>query len=894
MFRHNQKRFLLAALVLVLLLSLPQISFGARTIRVGYVDINGFLYTNSDGSHTGYLYDLLMECAQSTGRSYSFIRVAAEDCYDLLSTGQVDLCVGVTASVPHRDEFAFTKESVLSAPLALVVPPTSEIGYEDYEQLDGRKIGAYAAGYSDSLLDLLISGKGADMQIVSTYTTQEAMLADLHSGELAAAIINTDIGISGLRIIDRLGERNLLAINLKDGDRTLLTELDDALRELRLSMPGLVEEIKTKYQNPDDDMYPSLTSDELAYIRRGRAIRVSVTAADMLDGNRAVKPIQQVLDEISLKTGLTFSYVVRDNENAALEAVRAGKADIKLGFNHDYAWAQERGVRQTGVYLESTYRAIRKPDVVTINTVAVEEGSYIAFRMEQERRYNLLYYPDTAACIRAVLQDEADAAICWTPDAEQELYELGNHGLVYSDRTEYGGNVSIAVSKMSSYRLLPVLNKTISSIRSQRFRAIALPLVSDVYSDRQNVEARRLTLALILVVLAAAAVVVVLSIWITRKLRNASRQVNARTDYLRAVADEVRRPSQTILGVAAGGMRLNRSDTQQALRNAGDSLSELAAEIDVMNQLDARTFTLAPVPVRPEDMFTRLVEYISQQAETRGINLELKLPKEECPVIMLDEERYRRICFNLMDNALRRTEAGGTIQLSFELERDRQRKNRMLLIASIGDDGAMLSKQFVKRISEDPNQDTERTLGLRLMTTKRIVQAMAGEMSVHQRPNAGMKLRVQVPAELAEPLEIMSLSHGVYGGKGLLAGRNVLLAEENPITAQLLYSLLANEGAHVDLVDNGQQVLDHFLHSAPAYYHAILTDIKLPVLSGLEAARSIRELPRRDGCTVLIVGMRSGAAADDAAKVMNLILPKPIDTARLCRRLNTWLGDEQN
>lgn len=893
MLRKNRTRVLLVLVVLALLVSLPALSFAARTIRIGYVDMNGFLYTNSDGSHTGYLYDLLMECSQSTSRNYSFMRVAAEDCYQLLKDGQVDLVVGVTASVPHREEFTFTKESLLSTPLALVVPPESTIGYEDYEHLNGKRVGAYAAGYSDSLLDILISGKGAEVELVTTYTSQEAMLADLESGQLDAALINTEIGISGVRIVDRLGTRNLLGAALKDGDRTLLTELDDALRELRLSMPGLVEEIVAKYATPDDEMYPSLTGDELSYVRRGRAVKVSVPASHMLDGV-AVKPVQQVLDEISLKTGLTFTFVVRDSENAALEAVRAGKADMMLGFNHDYAWAQARGVRQTGVYLESTYRAIRKPEVVEIDTVAVEEGSYIAFRMEQEKRYNLVYYADAEACIRAVQADEADAAMCWTPDAEQALYELGNHGLVYSDRTEYGGDVSIAVSKMSSYRLLPVLNKTISSIRPQRFRAIALPLVSDVYSERQQLETRRLTLALILTVAAAAALFIALGIWISRRVRNAAMQVNARADYLRAVAVEVRRPSQTILGVAASGGRLNRADTQQALRNAGEDLTQLATEIDVMNQLDARTFTVQPVPVRPEDMFTRLLEQISQQTESRGIQLQVKLPKEECPVIMLDEERYRCIVLSMIDNALRRTEAGGTIQLSFELERDRERKNRMLLIASIGDDGAMLSKQFVKRISEDPNHDTERTLGLRLMTTKRIVQAMAGEMSVHQRPNAGMKLRVQVPAELAEPLEIMSLSHGVYGGKGLLAGRNVLLAEENPITAQLLYSLLVNEGAHVDLVDNGQQVLDRFLQSAPAYYHAILMDLQLPVLSGIEAARSIRDLPRRDGCSVLIVGMRSGTGADDASKVMNLVMPKPIDTAKLCRRLRNWLGEQQN
>ncbi len=884
---------LLAAFVL-LVCCLPTAALGARTIRIGYVDLNGLLYTDGEGNHSGYLYDLLMECSQNTSRSYTFVRVSGGECYNMLLSGQIDLCVGVTTAVPNRDKLAFSKESLLTAPLALVVPPESDIGYEDYSQLSGKRVGVYTAGYSETMLNMLLEQKGAKMELQTGYASMDALLGDLKSGALDAAVMGTDIGITELRIVDKLGERSLLAAALADGDRTLLNELDDALRELRLSMPGLMEDIVDKYKLVDDGLYPSLTLDELQYIRRGRAIRVSVPASDMLDSGTAKKPVEQVLAEIARKTGLTFTYVVRDTENAALEAVRAGKADIMLGFNHDYGWAQARGVRQTAVYLESTYRALRKPEVTNIRTVAVEEGSYIAYRLENDKAYNLVACSSTEACIQAVLNNKADAALCWTPDAEQALYELGDHGLVYSDRTDYGGDVSIAVSKMSSHRLLPVLNKTISSIRASRFRAIALPMVSDVYSDQQQVKTRWLTLALLLVMLAAVVVILALGIWISSRLKNAALQVNARTDYLRTVAEEIRQPSQTILGVAAGGARLTRADSVQALSGAGAELGELAAEIEVMNQLDDRTFELAPVPVRPEDLFSRLIDYIRPQTTNRGIQLDLRLPKEECPVILLDEERYRRVCLNLMDNALRRTDAGGTIQLTFELDRDRTRRDRMLLAVSIGDDGAMLSKQFVRRIAEEPNQDTERTLGLRLMTAKRIVQAMSGEMSVHQRPNAGMKIRVQMPVELAEPLQIMSLSRGVYGGKGLLAGRNILLAEENPITAQLLYSLLTNEGAHVDLVESGQQVLERFLASAPAYYHAILMDTQLSGSSGTTAARSIRDLPRRDGCSVLIVGMRSGAAGgstETGAGSMNVVLPKPVNTTTLCRRLHTWLGE---
>ena len=188
-------------------------------------------------------------------------------------------------------------------------------------------------------------------------------------------------------------------------------------------------------------------------------------------------------------------------------------------------------------------------------------------------------------------------------------------------------------------------------------------------------------------------------------------------------------------------------------------------------------------PVRPEDVFQRLTGYVRQRAVNRDVQLDIRMPQMECPVVMLDEEAYRRVCLIILENVLRRTENGGRIELSFDLERVREKKNQWILVTSVGDDGAMLSRQFVRRISERTRRDSERVLGLRLMTAKRVVQAMNGEMGVRQRPNAGMRMTVRLPADQAEPLQMMSLSHGVYGGKGLLAGMNILLAEENPIAA---------------------------------------------------------------------------------------------------------------
>ena len=885
----------LAAVVLLLgaALCVPGVSRAARLVRVGYTDMIGFVYTDADGRQSGYVYDLMMECAQMTNRDYIFVRVEPEHCYEMLKSGQIDLCVGVPASIEEREYLSFSNEAVITTPLSLVVRPTSPMGYEDYATLDGGTVGVYGANMSMQQLKAMLVVRGATVELDDSYTSRQQLLFALGSGMIDAAVLNSDLGISDLRVVASFSQRNYFCAALKDGDQALLEETDKALRELRLSRPGLTEELYNRYKLVNDNVYPSLTKDELKYISKGREIRVAVSRALMLDNTEPVQTVRLVLEELSKKTGLKFTCLVQASEAEALSTLRAGKADIMLNFDSDYGWAQDQNVGMTSAYLDSTYRMITLPGIETIRSVAAVEDSYIQYRLELNGKQEIRLFADEAACIQAVLDGTVDAALCWTPYAEQALYEMGSQGLVYDDVETMGGPVGIAVSKMASFRLLPILNKAIGCIRPQRFQTIALAPVGELFEAQQKAEARRLTLAFVLTLLVALAALAVFALWVRERLRTASLQVRARNDYLRAMTSQIRRPSQTIQGVVAGGSRINRADTANALASVGAQLSELASEVEVMSQLDDHTFNLTPVPVRPEDVFQRLTGYVRQRAVNRGVQLDIRMPRMECPVVMLDEEAYRRVCLIILENVLRRTENGGRIELSFDLERVREKKNQWILVTSVGDDGAMLSRQFVRRISERTRRDSERVLGLRLMTAKRVVQAMNGEMGVRQRPNAGMRMTVRLPVDQAEPLQMMSLSHGVYGGKGLLAGMNILLAEENPVTSQLLYSLLVNEGAHVDLAENGQQVQQYFLDSPPAFYQAILTDTQLPGdISGAHAAAMIRDLPRRDCSSVFIVGMQAGTqpVAPADAKAMNIILQKPINTATLCRRLHTWLS----
>ena len=92
-----------------------------------------------------------------------------------------------------------------------------------------------------------------------------------------------------------------------------------------------------------------------------------------------------------------------------------------------------------------------------------------------------------------------------------------------------------------------------------------------------------------------------------------------------------------------------------------------------------------------------------------------------------------------------------------------------------------------------------------------------------------------------------------------LAGRRILLAEDLPINAEIIKELLSIKGMTTDHAENGQIALRLFRDSEPHYYDAVLMDVRMPVMDGLETAAAIRALPREDAKSVPIIALTANA-----------------------------------
>jgi CheY-like chemotaxis protein len=139
------------------------------------------------------------------------------------------------------------------------------------------------------------------------------------------------------------------------------------------------------------------------------------------------------------------------------------------------------------------------------------------------------------------------------------------------------------------------------------------------------------------------------------------------------------------------------------------------------------------------------------------------------------------------------------------------------------------------------------------------------------------------------------MPRSVKPGKAELAGRRVLLAEDVPVNAEIMMMALKMKGIEADLAENGRIAVDKYSEHEPGYYSAILMDIRMPEMDGLEATRTIRAMDRPDASEIPIIALTANAFDEDVQRSLqaglNAHLSKPLQPAVLFETLEDLITD---
>ena len=380
-------------------------------------------------------------------------------------------------------------------------------------------------------------------------------------------------------------------------------------------------------------------------------------------------------------------------------------------------------------------------------------------------------------------------------------------------------------------------------------------------------------------------------------LKRTEQANRAKTAFLSNVSHDMRTPLNGILGfarlaAASSNMEKVQNYLQKILQSA-ELLQSLIDDTLELSRISAGKMRLEPEIVEAEDMFDALITTIGSMAESKGVNFVTEGSLADLGTVKVDALKLNKIFLNLLSNAVKFTPAGGQVTLAVECLPERQggrRKCRFRVEdTGIGMEEAFLPKMFEPFVQENrvPVQGT----GLGLSIAKQLVDMLGGSIAVKSEVGRGTEFKVDLYME-----QVMAPVPGKGQEnipKDFFKGRRVLLCEDNALNQELAKTLLEDEGMVVLLAENGQIGLEIFTDSEPGSIDAILMDIRMPQLDGLQTTRLIRGLPRRDSQAVPIIALTANAFREDAEKSkasgMNSHLTKPLEPEKLLHNLAHYM-----
>ncbi len=375
--------------------------------------------------------------------------------------------------------------------------------------------------------------------------------------------------------------------------------------------------------------------------------------------------------------------------------------------------------------------------------------------------------------------------------------------------------------------------------------------------------------------------------------REAEAATEAKSRFLAAMSHEIRTPMTGVLGLL--GLMLDEPLPEGQRERATIALGSARSLLEILNdildfsKLEAGGLRVVGEAVDPRALVAEVVELMAPCAESKGLVLRHAIAPDVPALVETDPVRLRQVLTNLLSNATKFTDAGEVaVRVGYAPTADGAGR----LTVEVEDTGVGIEPDHQERIFEQFVQvDTSLArrvggTGLGLAICRQIVERMGGRMTLRSVPGMGSLFAFTVPV----PAPASGAPAGPAVGDAPAAERaerslRVLLAEDNPTNRYLITAYLRAGGHAVETAANGTEAV---AAAGRGGFDAILMDVQMPEIDGLEATRRIRALEGAAG-RVPIVALTANAMARDRdacfAAGMTDYLAKPIDVPALHRVL---------
>ena len=623
---------------------------------------------------------------------------------------------------------------------------------------------------------------------------------------------------------------------------------------------------------------------------------------------------------------LEFNIHAYDDYDEMIQALQNREIDMIFYAGRNPYFAEQNGYALTNTAWTYSLMAVtdeEKFDENKVYTVAVPKEKYAL------KQHIAFSYPEWKLVDCDSLDNAADMVI----QEKADCFLMGASQALIYDNSQNFKSVPLTKTMEACFTvrkgegsLLSILNKTIKAMPSDMLTsALAIydstadkVTFSDFIKDNLLVFLATvgfLALSIIGIILVLlrkarkAEAVAKLAAKDTKKLndkleialKNAEDASLAKTRFLNNMSHDIRTPMNAILGYAQLMEEELKekdlpetSDHLEKLQQSGNLLLSIINNVLDMARIESGKMEIDENYGRIEDIRQTLFEIFGDEAKKKNIALHYTINVEH-EHILTDTTKVKEIFVNILSNAIKYTPSGGSVMINVD-ELVCDEPGYMMVRTRVSDTGIGMSQDYLTKIFDAFTRERNTTKskitgsGLGMSIVKRYVDLLGGTIDIESEPGKGSTFTVTLKHRIAdESYYVKKHDKGSGTASKILEGRNILLAEDNDLNAEIAEAILERAGLKTERVEDGIQCVNKITKMPVGTYDMILMDIQMPRMDGYKATQAIRHLPDKDKACIPIVAMTANAFEEDkrdaVAAGMNGHIAKPIQMDKLLSML---------
>ena len=911
-----------------------------QTIRIGAFE-DTFNYVDKNGVRRGYGYELMQALAGYTGWKFEYVKCDWSNCFDKLENGEIDVMGDISYTDERAQRMLFSEEPMGEEKYILYADLShTDIETSDFKSMDGKRVGVLLGTEPEIMLTEWENKNGIHTEHVNVNNNEdvEKKLAN-HEIDCFVSLEESIWSEQGISSVTTIGKAGIyFAINKERSD--IKAELDFALLQLDQNSPFFKADLYKKYFTLDYSQ--SLTGKEKSWLKEHGDIRIG-----FLDNAPAVFSMDEETGKLTGTLAEYISYAkdclgnqtlevniqAYDAYDEMLQALQKCEIDAIFYASRNPDFAEKKGYTLTNTAWTYSMMAVTDEKYFNeneVHTVAVPKEK------EALKQHIIFSYPNWKLVEYDSLADAADMVT----HEKADCFLLGTSQALKYDNNRDFKSVPLTKTMEACFAvkggegpLLSILNKTLKTMPSGMLTSALA--IYDSTADKVTfydfikdnmlavfVTAGLFSLSIIGIILMLlrkarkAEAVAMLAASDTQKLndkleialKKAEDASLAKTRFLHNMSHDIRTPMNAILGYTQlmedelKGKELPETlDHLKKLKQSGNLLLSILNNVLDMARIESGKMEIDESYGQIKEIQQTLLEIFDDEAKKKNIAFHYTVNVEH-EHVLIDITKVKEIFANILSNAIKYTPSGGSVTVNVD-ELPCDEPGYMIARTSVSDTGIGMSQEYLTRIFEAFTREQNTTKskiagsGLGMSIVKKYVELLGGTINVESEPGKGSIFTVTLKHRIADEGYYKKMHVETPGtGSEILAGKNILLAEDNDLNAEIAVAILERFGLKAERVEDGIQCVNRIKKMPAGTYDMILMDIQMPQMDGYQATQEIRHLPDQDKACIPIVAMTANVFEEDkreaAAAGMNGHIAKPIQADDLLPTLVEIIGQQ--